>query len=188
MGILNLGTYFLYMMILVFLLGTSCKSSKIITDSSSARNKEFRGSLKERYAAVLDVSPGDIKNENLYKFIDNWMGVNHVTGDSDKRGIDCSGFTALLEKEIYDYALPRTAFQMAEGVKRKFEQELKEGDLVFFDFNGKRFSHVGVYLLNNRFVHVSTSKGVIVSSLKDPWYYKYFSRGGSVKDSNVTVF
>ena len=70
---------------------------------------------------------------------------------------------------------------MAENIKRKYEDELNEGDLVFFDFNGQKFSHVGVYLQNNRFVHVSTSKGVIISNLKDPWYYKYFSRAGSVK-------
>jgi cell wall-associated NlpC family hydrolase len=155
----------------------------MLTDVSAARNKEIRGSLRERYAALLDVSQREIKNEKLYKFIDDWMGVNHVTGGRDKSGIDCSRFTALLEKEVFDYTLPGTAMQMAEGVKRKFEEELKEGDLVFFDFNGKRFSHVGVYLLNNRFVHVSTTKGVIVSNLKDPWYYKYFSRGGSVKAS-----
>ena len=70
---------------------------------------------------------------------------------------------------------------MAEDVKRKFEKDLKEGDLVFFDFDGQKFNHVGIYLQNNKFVHASTSKGVIVSDLKDPWYYKYFSRAGSVK-------
>ncbi len=183
MGFLNRKALSYILIVLVALLGASCKSIKIITDSSAARNKEFRGSLKERYAAVLDVSEREIKNEKLYKFIDDWMGVSHVTGGNDKGGIDCSGFTALLEKEVFKSALPRTAMQMAENVKRKFEEDLHEGDLVFFDFNGKRFSHVGVYLLNNRFVHVSTSKGVIVSNLKDPWYYKYFSRGGSVKSS-----
>jgi cell wall-associated NlpC family hydrolase len=181
MWLWNKKSIFFYLIVFVGLLGTSCKSSKMITDSSSTRNKEFRGSLKERYAAVIEVPEREISNEKLYKFIDEWMGVNHVTGGKDKRGIDCSGFTALLEKEIFGYSLPRTALQMAESVKRKFEEELKEGDLVFFDFNGKRFSHVGVYLLNNRFVHVSTSKGVIVSNLKDPWYYKSFSRCGSVR-------
>jgi cell wall-associated NlpC family hydrolase len=187
MRLWNKKSIFLYLIVFVGLLGASCKSSKMITDSSSARNKEFRGSLKERYAAVIEVPEREISNEKLYKFIDEWMGVNHVTGGKDKRGIDCSGFTALLEKEIFGYNLPRTALQMAENVKRKFEEEMKEGDLVFFDFNGKRFSHVGVYLLNNRFVHVSTSKGVIVSNLKDPWYYKFFSRCGSVKGlSNIS--
>lgn len=153
----------------------------MLTDSSKARGKEFKGSLKERYAALLDVPEKEIKNEKLYRFIDDWMGVPHKSGGMDKRGADCSGFTIALQREIYNKNLPRVAKQMAESVKRKYEEDLQEGDLVFFDFSGQKFSHVGVYLKNNRFVHSSTSKGIIVSNLKDPWYYKYFSRCGSVK-------
>jgi len=153
----------------------------MLTDVSSARNKQFTGSVKERYAALLSVSEKEIKNEKLYRFIDSWMGVPNVAGGTDKKGVDCSAFTSILSKEIFNYQVPRTARQMAEVVKRKYEEELKEGDLVFFDFNGQKFSHVGVYLQNNRFVHVSTSKGVIVSNLKDAWYYRYFSRCGSIR-------
>ena len=153
----------------------------MLTDVAVARNKEFKGSVKERYAALLGVPQRNIKNEALYRFIDSWMGVPDESGGMDKKGVDCSGFTLLLQKEIYSLPVPRTARQMAESVKRKYEVELNEGDLVFFDFNGRKFRHVGVYLQNGRFVHVSTSKGVIVSNLKDPWYYKYFSRGGSIR-------
>lgn len=158
---------------------SSCKSKKIITDSS--RSKSISGSLTERYAAILNVKEKDLDNERLYRFIDNWMGVPHKTGGMDKKGVDCSGFTTLLEKEIYNKTLPRTARLMAESVKRKYENELQEGDLIFFDFDGQKFSHVGVYLHNNKFVHASTSKGVIISDMKDPWYYKYFSRAGTFK-------
>lgn len=160
---------------------SSCSvKKKMITDSSKARGVEFKGSLKERYAALLEVSEREILNEKLYKFIDEWMGAPNVPGGMKKNGIDCSGFAILLQKEIFDKNLPRTARQMAEAVKRKYENQLEEGDLVFFNFNGQPFNHVGIYLKNNRFVHVSTTKGVIVSNLKDSWYYKYFSRGGSV--------
>lgn len=160
---------------------SSCSvKQKMLTDSSKARGVEFKGSLKERYAALLEVSEREIQNEKLYKFIDEWMGAPNLPGGMKKNGIDCSGFAILLQKEIFDKNLPRTARQMAESVKRKYEDQLEEGDLVFFNFNGQPFNHVGIYLKNNRFVHVSTSKGVIVSNLKDSWYYKYFSRGGSV--------
>ena len=77
--------------------------------------------------------------------------------------------------------MPRKAKAMAEKVTRKYEQELNEGHLIFLDFEKQKFSHVGVYLHNHKFVHVSTSKGVIISNLKDSWYYKYFSRAGSIK-------
>jgi cell wall-associated NlpC family hydrolase len=175
----------LFLLLCALLCLSACKSKKMLTDVSAARNKEITGSLTERYSTLLGVAGRDIRNEKLYKFIDSWMGAPHRTGGTDKKGIDCSYFTTLVQKEIYDRNVPRTARQMAENVKRKYEEELKEGDLVFFDFNGQKFSHVGVYLQNNRFVHVSTSKGVIISNLKDAWYYKYFSRCGAVKEAGT---
>lgn len=172
---------FSFGLILICLLFTSCSSRKIITDSSKGNKGKVTGSLEDRYSAILGVSKKELGNKLLYRFIDNWMGVPHRTGGMDKRGIDCSGFTSLLAKEVYKQQVPRVARKMAEEVKRKYEDELQEGDLVFFDFDGQKFSHVGVYLHNNKFVHASTSRGVIISNLKDPWYYKYFSRAGSVK-------
>ena len=171
---------FLYLVIFTPLIYTSCKSKNIITDASKSKAISS-GSIKERYASLLNVKEKELDNEKLYRFIDNWMGVPYRSGGMDKKGVDCSGFTFLLEKEIYNRDLPRIARTMADKVKRKYEEDLKEGDLVFFNFDGQKFSHVGVYLHNNKFVHASTSKGVIISDLKDPWYYKYFSRAGSVK-------
>ncbi|KAA8477148.1 lipoprotein Spr [Arcticibacter tournemirensis] len=162
---------------------SSCKTRKVITDASGLRGKNVSGTVKERYSVLLNIPENEITNEKLYKFIDSWMGVPHRAGGMDKGGIDCSGFTTILQKEIYNRTMPRTASGMADFVKRKYEEELKEGDLVFFDFSGKKFDHVGIYLHNNKFVHVSTSRGVIISDLKDPWYYKYFSRCGSVDDN-----
>jgi hypothetical protein len=171
---------FLYSFAFIPLIYTSCKSKKIITDASKSKAISS-GSVKERYASLLNVKEKEIENEKLYRFIDSWIGVPYRIGGMDKKGVDCSGFTFLLEKEVFDKDLPRTARTMADKVKRKYEQDLEEGDLVFFDFDGQKFSHVGVYLHNNKFVHASTSKGVIISDLKDPWYYKYFTRAGSVK-------
>ncbi|MXV15316.1 glycoside hydrolase [Pedobacter sp. HMF7056] len=158
----------------------------MLTDARDLRNKPVSGSLKERYAAALNVKEREIDNEKLYKFIDKWMGVPYRANGMDRDGVDCSGFTTLLEKEVFDVSVPRIAKQMAENVKRKYEEDLQEGDLVFFDFSGQKFSHVGIYLKNNKFVHASTSKGVIISDLKDPWYYKYFSRAGSPKNDTAT--
>ncbi len=168
----------LYLVVLIVLL-SACKSRKHYTDNSSLRGVEIKGTLNERYGLLLGVPSTDIRNEKLYRFIDEWMGVPHQGGGMSKRGTDCSGFTSILFKEIYKKDLPRSAADMAGFVKRKYEEQLQEGDLVFFDFS-RPFDHVGVYLKNNRFVHVSTSRGVIISNLKDPWYYKYFSRCGTV--------
>ncbi len=99
----------------------------------------------------------------------------------DKRGVDCSGFVTLMYDRIYGKELPRTSRDMADNVKRKYEKQLKEGDLVFFSFGGRNIDHVGIYLHNGKFVHVSTRKGVIISNLNDSWYYKYFKRSGTPK-------
>lgn len=178
--VLSVSKTFFIGLLSAALVVTSCKSKKIISDVSGVKSA-VRGSVTERYASILNVKEKELRNEKLYHFIDKWMGVPHRTGGMDLKGIDCSGFTYLLEKEVYDRSLPRTAKSMAEEVRRKYEEDLKEGDLVFFDFDGQKFSHVGVYLHNNKFVHASTSKGVIISNLKDAWYYKYFSRAGSVR-------
>ena len=163
---------------------SSCKSKKIISDNTSQKGG---GSLRARYATILDVPEKEIKNDKLYRFLDEWMGVPYRDAGMDKNGLDCSGFVTIIQKEVFNRSVPRVAGQMAQTVKRKYEDELEEGDLVFFDFKGRKFSHVGVYLRNNRFAHASTSKGVVISNLKDPWYYKYFSRAGSMKDATYSV-
>jgi hypothetical protein len=171
-----------FLLFLCFSMAFSCKSKQIFTDASKLKSKPMvTGSVIERYANLLGIPEKEIRNEKLYKFIDEWMGVPYRAAGMSKHGVDCSGFTTILNKEIYNTTVPRTARQMAESVKRKYEDELKEGDLVFFDLSGQKFSHVGIYLHNNKFVHASTSRGVMISDLKDPWYYNYFSRAGTPK-------
>ncbi len=135
----------------------------------------------EKYSSIMGVRKGDIKNGRLYSFLDDWMGTPYRYGGLDKDGVDCSGFVYTLQQKVYDIEnMPRSTNLQINFIKRKYEEELKEGDLVFFDFDGRQFSHVGVYLQNGYVVHASTRKGVIIVKLKDPSLYKYFSRGGSV--------
>jgi len=132
---------------------------------------------------ILDVSESTLKNKNLYNFIINWYGTPYKYGGMNEDGIDCSGFTNILYKEIYKIQIPRVSKDIAENVKRKYTEDLKEGDLVFFSF-GKTgiVNHVGIYLHNNKFVHASTSKGVIISNLTEPYYGDYLVKCGSYKN------
>lgn len=136
----------------------------------------------EKYSAMMGIKRGDIQNGRLYSFIDEWYGAPYRFGGMGKDGVDCSGFVFLLQLQVYDQPVPRTCATQVNVVKRKYEEELKEGDLVFFDFDGKQYSHVGVYLQNGYFVHASTRKGVMIARLHDNGIYKFFSRGGSVMD------
>ncbi len=160
---------------------TACKSKKIISSSPKASFEKPSNKIANKYAEAMDVSKKHIRNGDLYSFIDDWEGTKYQFGGLTKRGVDCSGLVYLIYKDIYGKEIPRMTSKQVEIIKRKYENQLKEGDLVFFDFDGKKFSHVGVYLQNGYYVHASTRRGVMLEKLRNPYTYKYFSRAGSVK-------
>lgn len=154
----------------------------ILTDATTSPRDVNAGSrLLEGYAEVLGVTPNQLQTVALYRYIDEWMGTPHRSGGIDRRGLDCSAFVGMVMRDVYGKSVPRVSKDIAGQIKRKYERQLKEGDLVFFSFGRREIDHVGIYLHNNKFVHVSTSKGVIISDLHDSWYYKYFTRAGSVE-------
>lgn len=159
------------------------RGSIILTDASSSPSgvRTADRNLLENYAEVLGVSTRQLQNQALYAYIDDWMGTPYRLGGTNQRGIDCSAFVGMVMRDIYGKSVPRASGEMAQHIKRKYERQLQEGDLVFFSFGRRNIDHVGIYLHNNKFVHVSTSKGVIISDLRDTWYYRYFTRAGSVK-------
>ncbi len=133
--------------------------------------------LQFKYAILTDRNVELITDTKLYKFIDSWMGTHYSYGGSDKGGIDCSSFSAKLIGAIFNASLPRTAREQYQACIKLTREQLKEGDLVFFNTLGG-ISHVGVYLGNNYFVHSSTSSGVMISSLVEPYYNGRFVSGG----------
>ncbi len=137
--------------------------------------------LKEKYAALLDITGLEIKELALYAFIDDWLGVKYKYGGTTKNGVDCSGFTNLLYNNVFKKELPRSSSDIAAVAKSVAKKELSEGDFVFFSIRSNKVDHVGIYLANNRFVHASTSKGVIISSLEHPYYAKHFKKGGRIE-------
>jgi len=123
-----------------------------------------------------------LKSKRLYTFITDWTGVQYRLGGLDKKGIDCSGFAMLLQKDIYGNALPRRSREQADAISEKDPRQLVEGDLIFFSFGGGAVDHVGIYLNNNYFVHASTTRGVIVDDLSLPVYQKSLVKAGSFKN------
>ncbi len=96
--------------------------------------------------------------------------------DSPDEGFDCSGFV----KHVYGHQgipLPRTAEGMANALSEVPKNELRPGDLVFFNTNGRPFSHVGIYVSGNDFIHApSRNTGKVqISNLKDPYWWGHFS-------------
>lgn len=133
-------------------------------------------------ASKMADAMASLKSKSLYRFITDWTGVKYRLGGLDKRGIDCSGFAYLLQKDIYGNSLPRRSRDQAEAIQEKRFAQLKEGDLLFFSFAGGAVDHVGVYLNGNYFVHASTTRGVVVDDLNLPIYQKAMVKVGSFKN------
>ncbi|MDN5284448.1 MAG: peptidoglycan endopeptidase [Mucilaginibacter sp.] len=179
--------FYLFLLFLVPLVLTSCHSRKSVMKGQPGEIVKPRTEMADRYSEVMGVNKSDIQNGRLYSFIDQWLGTPYRFGGLDKDGVDCSGFTFLLEQQVYGITIPRMTSKQITVIKRKYEEDLKEGDLVFFDFDGKQFSHVGVYLQNGYVVHASSRRGVIIIRLRDPSMYKYFSRAGSIMMDSADV-
>ena len=95
---------------------------------------------------------------------------------SPEEGFDCSGFV----KHVYQHqgiSLPRTTQGMAQSLIQVPRNDLHSGDLVFFNTNGKPFSHVGIYINNDDFIHAPSERTgkVLVSSLKNRYWGNRFS-------------
>jgi cell wall-associated NlpC family hydrolase len=139
--------------------------------------------LQVKFSRQLSVSPDSIKNNRLYGFIDDWLGIPYQWGGMNERGIDCSAFVQRLYKEVYDIHIPRTSLEQyyTEWVELyRNTSYLNEGDLVFFKTmnNNNAVTHVGFYLQNGYFVNASSSKGVSIAKLNDPyWKVKYRACG-----------
>lgn len=145
--------------------------------SPSVLNIENCSPLQFKYAMMMDMDVETLTNLQLYSFIEEWWGTRYRYGGTDKKGIDCSSFTEKLLAQVYGISAERTAKDQFDQCEKISNDDLQEGDLVFFNTRGG-VSHVGVYLGNNYFVHSSTSYGVTISSLADNYYSRKFISGG----------
>ncbi|ATP39054.1 hydrolase [Solibacillus sp. R5-41] len=100
-----------------------------------------------------------------------YLGVRYSYGGSSSNGFDCSGYVRQVFKEVGITSLDRTSSGMyGQGTAVK-KSDLQTGDLVFFNTSGKGVSHVGIYIGSGNFIHASTSKGVVKTSINDKAYW-----------------
>lgn len=82
-------------------------------------------------------------------------------GTSPETGFDCSGFVGFLYRDIVGFQLPRSAHEIWRFGKTVARDDLRPGDLVFYNTLRRPYSHVGIYLGGNQFVHAPASGGVV---------------------------
>jgi len=110
----------------------------------------------------------------LYRQYQQWKGTTYRYKGLSKKGVDCSGFVYVTYLEHFGIELPRSTQHQSQVGTEVERSGLRAGDLVFFK-TGVNRRHVGIYLEDGRFLHASTKRGVIISSLDDfYWRDRYW--------------
>jgi lipoprotein Spr len=156
-------------------------AAKIKNFTASSSNVEYAALWQFKYAQLLDVQVENVLNTALFKFIEDWWGTPYVYGGKNKNGVDCSGFVNNVLSQVFSVPAGGSSAQLYEKSRKVSNAQMHEGDLVFFKTNGSSVSHVGVYLINDKFVHASTSSGVMISDLNETYWKKYYVGGGRVE-------
>jgi cell wall-associated NlpC family hydrolase len=139
----------------------SCSSSKEMMDAERQLRKE-----------------GFKITENFEKFYEKYKKADYRIGATGPDEFDCSGFVQLAFKEIYGVKLSRSSqSQFLEGTPVRKAGDLKYGDLVFFNTNGKGVSHVGIYIRDKKFLHASTTNGPEFNLMTTDYYKDRFIEG-----------
>ena len=112
-------------------------------------------------------------SKNLEIAYNDWKGIPYLLGGTGYEGVDCSSFMQIVFEDHFGITLPRTTRQQIKEGKKVRRSNIKEGDLIFFR-TSKTEMHVGVAKDSKQFIHASTSRGVMISSLDDNyWSQRY---------------
>jgi len=119
----------------------------------------------------------------------NFLGVPYRRGgNTAEQGFDCSGFTRHVFENSIGLVLPRRADQQAQsaGLLNVKREELKPGDLVFFNTMRRAFSHVGIYVGEGKFIHAPRSGGEVrVEDMRQAYWSKRFNGARRADASGV---
>ena len=97
-------------------------------------------------------------------------------GNSPETGIDCSGLVRYVFKEAWGATLPRTSLELSRAGEEVSRDELQPGDLVFYNTMRRSYSHVGIYLGDNKFIHApSSGKKVRIDNMELAYWKKRFN-------------
>lgn len=158
---------------------SSCKShKKVVADSGSMTEKQIETKIKKETKTTA-------LRTKIVEECKDWIGTPYKYGKSEKgEATDCSGMILVVYEEITGIKLPRNSAKQAEYCHQVTIEEILPGDLVFFA-TGKdpeKVSHVGLMMDKNNFVHASSSKGVVISEMSNPYYKRTFIKYGRIPD------
>ncbi|MDD3005514.1 C40 family peptidase [Flavobacterium sp.] len=165
---------------------TKKETKKVETKATPV--KSSKNNTTNLKSVISEVNADDIEitesgNYLASQMINNamaFLGVRYRGGGTSSDGMDCSGMVTAVYN-LFDFSIPRSSHEMAKLGEKVDVSSVKKGDLIFFKTNGKRIiNHVGmvVDIIGDeiKFIHSSTSQGVIISSTKENYYKKTFAQ------------
>ncbi len=176
-----------FFLLLIFLFATSCGVVKKKTSYSKERKVSVEASEEDKLSVsekpvetkVEESGKGLKKADKIISTALTYSGVRYKFGGTSRKGMDCSGLL-YIAFGAHEVPLPRVSYQMADEGKRIRVNRVAKGDLLFFKTSkrGKKINHVGLVVSVDgddiKFIHSTSSRGVIVSSLREGfWNYAF---------------
>ncbi len=143
---------------------------------------EYEADFITKYSKKLRVELDSCCNKKLIAAAASWLGTPYRAGGNSKRGTDCSGFVSTLYREVFGVHLTHGGASMLAQMKQVIRKgmPLREGDILFFRTHGKRITHVGMYLKDNKFIHAATQgRGVVIDDLRQAYFRNALLISGS---------
>ncbi|MGX2967372.1 NlpC/P60 family protein [Ursidibacter sp. B-7004-1] len=165
MSLMTLATY------------SSLANASLSTKAATPSQILNQQTVKNKVLAKDTPNHHNISNANkVLSTYRQWAGTRYRLGGTTKAGIDCSAFVRTTMSNAFNIHLPRSTAEQKYSGKSISKSDLKAGDLVFFRKN----NHVGVYIGGGKFVHASSSRGVITSSLSEKYWAKTYTQSRRV--------
>jgi len=140
------------------------KSSNKTTKTYHTKSKPVTKSSGTKNYADLD---------KLYPYHNKWHQTPYKFGGYGSNGIDCSAFVQRTYYDLFHMKIPRTTKEQVKAGWKVPRSQIRTSDLIFFK-TGYNSRHVGVYLQNGDFMHASSSHGIIISNINDPYWKKRY--------------
>ncbi len=141
--------------------------------------------LPKSFASTVSSAVVD-KTETLINNAMQLIGVRYRWGgNTPQSGLACSGFVRYVFNDTFGFLLPRKSAQMSKVGLEIGKEELRPGDLVFFNTMRHAFSHVGIYVGDNKFIHApSRGKSIRVDDMTKVYWEKRYNGARRVENTN----
>lgn len=153
---------------------SGCHSSR----NAARQAEQARWQAEHRPVATSTMSA---PTAALVNEANGWLGVPYRYGGENRSGVDCSALVLKVFASSLQIAVPRNSRKQADFCSAVKRDQLIAGDLVFFSTpSSGDIGHVGIYVGDGRMIHASSSRGVIVSSIDEPYFVRHFKKAGRV--------